>query len=204
MNKDTKFFLAVAASAFIVILGLFLFSNQPTQPTQSSARNALGPDSAPVKIIEYADFQCPACAYGAPFLMEAVKANSDKVQLTYHHFPLSYHTNAYPAAYAAEAAGKQGKFWEMAEMLYDKQKEWANNNNPTTIFTSYAKALDLDSQRFIQDMDSKEVHQIVQQEEQESERLNIDSTPTYFINGKKVVGAQTVQQWQELISQAAK
>jgi len=204
MSHDTKFFFAIAGAAFIVLLGLFYFSSTRSDQPSSSGRNVLGPDSAKVKIVEYADFQCPACAYGSPYLMQAIRANANEVQLTYHHFPLSYHTNAYPAAYAAEAAGKQGKFWEMAEMLYDKQDEWTSNNNPSVIFISYAETLDLNSDQFTQDMDSGEIRQIVEQEAQASEKLNINSTPTYFINGKKVVGAQSAEQWQSLISTAAK
>lgn len=205
MSSDTKFFFAITGAAFVVLIGLFYFSsNRSAEQPLASGRNALGKDSATVKIVEYADFQCPACGYGSPALMQAVRSNADKVRLDYHHFPLSYHSNAYPAAYAAEAAGKQGKFWEMAEMLYDHQNEWASNKNPSILFASYAKALDLNADQFASDMNSQEVQQIVKDEATASEKLNIDSTPTYFINGKKVVGAQTVEQWQKLIDEATK
>ena len=98
--------------------------SQPAQSLDYTVGQKFGPDTASVKIMEFADFQCPACALASEPLHTFVANNKD-VQLIYRHFPLPNHKLAESAALAAEAAGKQGKFWEMYALLYDKQSEWS-------------------------------------------------------------------------------
>ena len=85
-----------------------------------------GNRSAPVVLVEYSDFQCPACAASAPLVKQLTEEFGNKIAFVYRHFPLPQHKNAYPAAQAAEAAGKQGKFWEMADLIFANQTKWEN------------------------------------------------------------------------------
>ncbi|MBI4215316.1 MAG: thioredoxin domain-containing protein, partial [Parcubacteria group bacterium] len=117
-----------------------------------------GVESAETILVEYSDFQCPACAYYHPIVQQLAEKYKEKLQFVYRHFPLkNIHKNAAPAAWAAEAAGKQGQFWEMQDKLFANQDEWANQKNPKDIFEQYAQSLGLDMEKFKSDFDSKEV-----------------------------------------------
>src|SRR3989344_2713566 len=90
-----------------------------------------GNRDAQVVLIEYSDFQCPACAFYYPLLKNLTEEFGDKIAMVYRHFPLPNHQNAKPAAYAAEAAGRQGKFWEMHDMVFENQEEWQGKRSAT-------------------------------------------------------------------------
>ena len=130
MSGDSKFFVGVIIAAVLVVAGIVIFSGKSTPSSVSadqldySVGQKLGPDSAPVKIVEFGDFECPACAAARPDLETAVKNNANNVQLIFRHFPLPQHKNAIPGAMAAEAAGAQSKFWDMFDLLYANQAEW--------------------------------------------------------------------------------
>lgn len=203
MSKDTKFFLGVVAGA-IVVLGGLLFVSKGSKPTSGGSNHTYGPDNAKVKIVEYADFECPACGYAAPELRKAAEANATTVQVTFRHFPLPGHANARLAAQASEAASNQSKFWEMYDLLFAKQSEWANVSDPTNIFLTYAKALSLDDKKFSLDLVSAESKSIVDTDDRYSQSLGIDQTPTFYLNGQKLTGAKTAAEWQTLIDAAAK
>src|SRR5215471_15206716 len=117
-----------------------------------------GNPSAPVTLVEFGDFQCPSCGYYHPIVTELVKRYPDKVKLEFHNYPLmTMHAHAYDAAMAAEAAGLQGKYWEMHDMLYDHQQEWARLPSTDTQFVAYAGTLGLDANKFMRDMKSPDV-----------------------------------------------
>lgn len=144
-------------------------------------------------LVDYSDFQCPACKTFHKILKSFEASTSpdfditNKVTLVYRHFPLiSIHQNSFTAAYAAEAAGLQNKFWEMADLLYEKQLEWSSLSNPKKYFLNLAKTLKLDIKKFSQDIESKIVKDKVQANLNEAESIGLNSTPTFFLNGKKV------------------
>ena len=116
-----------------------------------------GPEDAHVSIVEYSDFQCPACRSFVPIVEEVLNNNPETVTLTYRHFPLIQHKNAERAAQFAEAAGIQGKFFEMHDMLFEKQEDWAELGNPDEVFVSYGEELELDIEQLKADADSDEV-----------------------------------------------
>jgi protein-disulfide isomerase len=139
-----------------------------------------GPAAAPVSIVEFSDYQCPFCARSEPLILDALKQYPDKVNFVYKHFPLtSIHPHAWGAANAAAAAQKQGKFWEMHEVLFANQKAL----DPTKL-KDYAQQIGLDVQRFESDMNSDEVKAAVREDVQQAQTLQIRGTPTIFVNGK--------------------
>lgn len=144
------------------------------------------PDAKAV-IVEYSDFQCPACSATYPLLSQLVKNYPNDVQVVYRHFPLiSIHKNALLSAQAAEAAGLQGKFWEMHDMLFNSQRSWSSNPNPKELFVRYANSLGLDTQKFEVDIISEEVKEKVQADLREAQQMGLNKTPTLFLNGKEI------------------
>src|SRR3989339_446028 len=119
----------------------------------SDSNNFKGGENANVQLVEYSDFQCPACAVYYPAVQELNKEFGDRLKIVYKHFPLkNIHENAELSSKAAEAAALQGKFWEMHNKLFDTQQEWARNSNVKALFISYAESLGLDKAKFEQDI----------------------------------------------------
>lgn len=146
-----------------------------------------GNPSAPNTIVEYSDFQCPFCAKFYPLTAQLVKEMPDKVKFVYRHFPLrSIHPNAQLAGQAAEAAGKQGKFWEMHDVLFNTQDSWSALEEPTEKFAEYANSLGLDLNKFSADLNSREVIDKVNGDYKGATKNGVRGTPTIFLNGKKV------------------
>lgn len=179
-------FLFLAFFIFLVIL-----AKQSSQKTVvlSSSGHVRGAASAPLTLVEFSDFQCPACRAYEPYVEKILAENRGKVKLLYKHFPIkAVHKYAVVAIAAAEAAGRQGqkKFWEMHDVLFRKQDEWANSNNPQDHFLSYAKDLHLDLERFKTDMKDKTIDDLLSSQENEGTQAGVISTPTFFINNKKV------------------
>ncbi len=163
-----------------------------------------GATSSPVILIEYSDFQCPACAAYFPMVEKMVSENADKLTFVYRHFPLTQqHPNAIPSAKAAEAAGKQGKFWEMYELLFINQKNWAESKTAKIIFESYAKDLKLDMEKYAIDLESKETTDKITADQKSGYKAKVDSTPTFYINGQKIKNPQNNEQFKKLIEDAA-
>lgn len=139
-----------------------------------------GPENAPVTITEFSDYQCPFCARSEPIINDVLKEYPEKVRFVYKHFPLvSIHPQAMPAAKAAVAAQKQGKFWEMHEKLFANQRELGPEQ-----FKKYAQEIGLDLTRFEHDMNSEETQKKIQDDMALAQQVGIRGTPTIFVNGK--------------------
>ena len=207
MSSDSKFFLGVVIAAILVIGGVVLFSGKSKTDTQTaevdtSVGYKLGPDDAKVKVVEFGDFQCPACQVAASEFRKVQKDNSD-VQLIFRHFPLTnVHKNAESSSLAAEAAAKQGKFWEMYDLLYERQSSWQATTSPEEVFSGYAQELGLSVDQFIKDMKSDDAKNLVKRDQDYGLSLNVDQTPTFYVNGQKRSGVQTAENWQELLNTA--
>jgi len=146
-----------------------------------------GNPNARVTVIEYADFECPACKiYSTEVLPKIESEYKDNLRIVFRHFPLPQHKNALAASKAAEAAGMQGKFWEMADLLYEKQSEWDSVSNVQDKMVEYANFLVLNTDQFLSDYNSDIVSQSIKDNEDEAYMLRVDATPTFFVNGKKV------------------
>ncbi|MEK7597210.1 MAG: thioredoxin domain-containing protein [Patescibacteria group bacterium] len=201
MNKNTIIISIVSVlGTFLLLFGVYKLVNQPVQTDFPQVKRLKSNDHtkwSPERknlLIEYSDFQCPACK-GAHDFLKTIEASvsadfeiTKKVAFVYRHFPLyQIHDKANVAAYATEAAGRQGKFWEMTDLLFDNQLTWKESKNPQQEdFINYAKELKLDLEKFKKDIDSTEVKNRVTQDLREAEQMEVSSTPTFFLNGQKV------------------
>lgn len=153
-------------------------------------------------LVEYSDFQCPACGAYYPLVKQLTQDFEGKIAIVYRHFPLHQHEHAEIAAHAAEAAGAQGKFWEMHDMLFEHQKDWSSQNSTKDMFIQYAESLGLDRARFITDIDSKEIANKVKEEYQSGIDADVTSTPTFFLNGKKLDTPRSYDEFKTVIEEA--
>lgn len=166
-----------------------------------------GPENATVTLEEFGDFECPACAKFYPIWKSLEPKYGKRVRVTFRHFPLALqHKRALSAAYAAEAAGMQGKFWEMHDKLFENRETWAKASDMEAEFLTYASDLKLDVARFKQDKNSDEVRHRVNQDFQRGRSLKIKATPTLILNGKEVPYRElkTVQEFQKILDEALK
>lgn len=159
-------------------------------------------DGVPV-LVEFSDFQCPACGLYYPLVRQMKEEFGDKLNVVYKHFPLSQlHRNANLAARASEAALNQGKFEEMHNMLFEKQTEWSASSQALSLFTAYAVSLGLDKDKFLKDIDSSATYDKVNANYQEGVRLGVGGTPTFFLNGKKISNPTSYEQFKTIIQNA--
>lgn len=148
-------------------------------------------------LVEYSDFQCPACAAYHPIIKKLLTDHTDSVEFVYRNFPLKQtHKNAQLSAQAAEAAGKQGKFWEMHDVLFDRQESWSESNNAQELFLEYAKELELNQEQFIAGIHSSEIIDKVNADYASGVQADVRSTPTFYLNGKKM---DTFRSYDELL-----
>lgn len=201
-----------ALATIIIILFAYYFyamSSMTTVPAPIvevvQTDHVRGASGAKVTLVEFGDFQCPACAAYEPMVRQVAAENKDTLQVVFRHFPLTQiHRNALLAAKASEAAGVQGKFWEMHDMLYDHQKEWSEALNARELITSYAQTLGLNVKQFSADVDSSAIEEKILAEYKEGGKLGVQGTPTFFVNGKKIENPQSVDAFNALIKDAAK
>lgn len=144
-----------------------------------------GGENAAVTLVEYSDFQCPACGSFQPILKEVMAEFGDQVKLEYKHFPLPIHKMAQPAARAAEAAGQQGAFFEFHDLLFKNQTVWSTSPNPMVYFTEYATELNLDLDLFKKHYNASAISDKISEQVAEGRALSITGTPTFFLNGEK-------------------
>jgi len=153
-----------------------------------------------ITLIEYGDFQCPACRAYEGVVQQLSKDFKDTLSFGYRHFPLvQIHQNALPSSKASEAAGLQGKFWEMHDILYEKQTEWSTASNSKEIFIGYAKNLGLDTVRFEKDMENADIAKKIEEDYRGGIRLDVSATPTFFLNGKKIKNPAGMEEFKKLI-----
>ena len=145
-----------------------------------------GNPDAPVTLEEYGDFQCPPCGMFAAFVGQLEKEYDSRLRVVFRNFPLGVHEHAREAALAAEAAGLQGRFWEMHDVLYREQETWSKAPNARELFESYAGTIGLDLNKFRKDMDGEKTRERVEADRQRGESLGIQTTPTLFINNQPV------------------
>jgi len=140
-----------------------------------------GPEKAQVTIVDIADFECPHCREAVPRLDALLATYPGRIRLIYKSYVLRFHMRAEPAARAAFAAGKQGKFWEMEHMLFDQQQQLEDAD-----LERYAKSLKLDIAKWKADLHSDVVNERVEKDRQLGRDLNIRGTPTIYINGREL------------------
>lgn len=172
--------------------------------TISKTDHVRGAEDGKLTLVEFGDFQCPACGAYEPLIRQVVVDNKTILKVVFKHFPLvQIHQNALLAAKAAEAAGLQGKFWEMHDMLYDKQSEWSTGLNAHDFIITYATTLGLNTKKFSDDLNSKAIEEKIFAELKEGTKLGVQGTPTFFLNGKKLDSPQSLEAFNKLILETA-
>lgn len=144
----------------------------------------IGDPNSKVVVTEFGDYQCPACAQWHTFIKDTMLPKyQDKILFVFKNFPLPIHKNAKASAYAVEAAGVQGKFWEMHNIVYENQQEWENEKDPNSKFEEYAKRIGLNIDQWKKDKDSSKIKELVENDAKLGEKLNLPGTPSFLVNG---------------------
>ncbi len=209
MNKR---FLAIVLVCVLALVGVYaLTSKDEVKPAGSAdgksklSSHTIGANAKKVNLTEYGDYQCPACGQYHPLLKQLIAEYKNDIQFQFRNYPLQQiHPNARAASRAAEAAGKQDRFWEMHDKLYEQQDSWKNSSSANTIFNSYAGELGLNVSKFKTDFMSSEINDIITADYNEGTRLGVNSTPTFFLQGKKITNPQTLDDFKKLIDDAIK
>ncbi len=211
MTKEVKILIGVAVLVLLGGAALFIFGNpQPKESGQAVDSQSLvrenshmtGKREAKVTVVEFGDFQCPGCAYADPIVKQVVENYKDNpnFNFVFRNFPLnSIHPNAQLAAESAEAAGEQGKYWEMNHRLYETQTDWATNADPKPIFVNFARELGLDVNKFEAAINQGLFREIIKTDLADGQAVEVNSTPTFFVNGVKQTSIPTFEEWKQQI-----
>ncbi|MFA6076437.1 MAG: thioredoxin domain-containing protein [Negativicutes bacterium] len=192
------------------VVGIFAFTKQKNTDSNTGNSGNSQPTShiqvqgkSGVVLIEYGDFQCPACGQYYPLVKELVEKYKDQITFQFRNFPLiQIHPNAMVAHRAAEAADKQGKFWEMFDKIYQTQDQWSSGSNAGTIFESFAAELGLDTAKFKADVNSPEVNSSINADIKEGQKLGVTSTPSFILDGVKIDNPRSLEDFTKLIDEA--
>ena len=188
-----KALLAVAVAAAIAV-AWFVMRPKPSVPVATYMEHVKGNGS--IEIVEFSDFQCPACKSAYPMLKELLDRYDGRIRLRYRHFPLPFHSNAMPAAEAAECAAEEGKFWEYHDILFERQEEWTRNRKK---LYDYAEELGINMTFFRLCMDSHATRPRIETNIREGRKLGIRGTPTFIINGRQVYANQLEREIQRVL-----
>ncbi|MFA5167347.1 MAG: thioredoxin domain-containing protein [Candidatus Omnitrophota bacterium] len=187
----TGIILALALAGIVLVAGIYHGKGKPTvqapaEPVKVSFVKRMGASDATVEIVEFTDFECPACGAAHNVLKQIESQYAGKINVTFKHYPLQYHKSAMQAHRAAECANSQGKFWSFHDALYQSQREWVGKD--PSVFFSYAEILGLDVPRFKDCLSGLEPDIAINAEVQEARKRQVNATPTFFINGERAVG----------------
>lgn len=164
-----------------------IVSKEQAAPAQNfDSVHARGSANAPVTLEEFGDFQCPPCGGLAGPLLQIERDYRPRLCVIFRNFPFTIHEHAYEAAFAAEAAGLQGRSWEMHDLLYREQAAWSKAREVQPLFNAYAEMLGLNIERFARDMASEQVKARVASDRKRGESLGVRTTPSIFINNRSV------------------
>ena len=201
MKNDQKIIISTVLGTVLLFIGILWLTSSSQTPIEVSVNDlvtdtphAIGADSsaAVMTIVEFSDFDCPACALTYPTVKDFVDSNSDKVRLVYRHFPLvSIHPNAQLAAVASEVAAESGLFWQYHDLLFKNQALWSDSTKAEDLFADYAEELGMDRSFFIDQLSNEQLIANVFEDTAKARELRLNATPTFFINGELVQGAMT-------------
>ncbi len=194
------------------IFGIWKFVSAPADPVaEGSALDITdkdwvkGKSDAPVTLIEYTDFQCPACGAYYPIVKQLSDEMGDQLRLVVRHYPLvTIHKNALSGSRAAEAAGRQGKYWDMYDLLFAHQAEWSLAEDPLkSILPAYAGQIGLDVDKFRADMVDPTLDNKITADRQTGNDLKITGTPSFFLNGKLIKNPTSIEDFKKVIGNVA-
>lgn len=218
MQHMDKRFWTVVAVIFLVFGALFLSQQKQRDaaPVTGATNHVVGNTNSKVTLVEYGDYQCSACQSFAPTSDTIRKTYADRVKFQFRNLPLTQiHPNAFAAARAAEAAGLQGKFWEMHDALYESTKwaQWTNAKDPLPLFEQYARELSLDTSRFTSDLKSTKVNDMINADVDAFNATKTETaTPAFFLNGTRLSnndfldekGAPSIEKFSAKLDEALK
>ena len=192
--KQIGIWLGVTAVIIISVFGLIKLADTGTTPVGETVNVpkvtdkdiTFGNKNSKAILIEYADFQCPACAYYHPILKQVLQDFDGKIFFVYRFYPIQSHKNTMTSAQAAYSAHLQNKFWEMHDMLFENQKTWAESSDADKIFLSYAEKLKLDIQKYNNDYIADSTKKFITDEASGGISIGVNSTPTFFLNNKQI------------------
>ncbi|NCS31979.1 DsbA family protein [bacterium] len=197
-QNDIKLAAAVVIGSLVLIAGVVGLAALNDTPDVVDVVDAKGIDrpskgnpDASIVIVEFSDFQCPACAQAFPTAKTFMETYGEQVNFVYRHFPITQsHPNALSAAYATEAAKQQGLFWEVHDWLFENQTSWATAEvNVDYWFAQFGEDLGFDEDQFKSDYVSDTVRNAVSTDRSDAQQFGVNSTPTFIINGKKLAGS---------------
>ena len=171
----------------------------PILPVSADDDPSAGPVNAPITIVEFSDYQCPYCKLSVPTIKEILRKYPDKVKVVYRDYPGPNHPHAPLAAEAAQCAGDQGRFWDYHDSLFDRQTSGSGWN-----FSELAIEIGLNEDTFITCLNSRRYREEVAKDLRDGLRLGVTSTPTFFINGRPLVGAKPFVEFQAVIDSLLK
>lgn len=192
--KNIPLLIGTILAMIALVVGVaVIFSKKANAPIEMTrvvgdTTNATGSAQPIATLVEFSDFQCPACAAAYPLVKEIVDKNLEKMRFVYRHYPLPQHQNAQLAALAAETAASVDKFWQYHDVLFEKQSEWQGLSNDDAIkkFADYAQAIGIPSELMQQSLKTKTFEQRVLKDMSDAGALGVSSTPTFYLNGQKV------------------
>lgn len=191
MTTEAKILIGIVAVSIALVIGAVFFLAQPEKPVVLSEATLIKPDSlkiasegAKLTIVEFGDFQCPACKAAHPGLKQALAEYPGQVNFVFRHYPLPMHANAREAAKAVEAANRQGKVWEMYDKIFETQDAWGSENNPTEKFKQYAAELGMDAEKLATDMQDGAILEKINNDVADGNTSGVNATPTFFFNNE--------------------
>ena len=195
MKRSAPFIIVALVAALAIGGGAYFYHlkraanptltiSKETDSETKESTHVLGPAKPTITLEEFGDFQCPPCGKLSEPINQLQKQYN--LRVIFREFPLPMHAHAREAATAAEAAGLQGRFWEMHDLLFKEQAVWSNSPDARTLFTAYAGMLGLDLDRFKRDMDGAEVKQQIDFDLQRGALIGVKTTPTIFLNNQAV------------------
>lgn len=210
MNDETKLFGGIILATLVIVGVAVFFLSQPVAPPKPVDEKLLIRDDSPrtstasaaISLVEFGDYQCPACGAYSPFVKKILENFKDSVTFVFREYPLSIHPNAAITSQAAVAAGKQGKYWEMHDMLYEKQAQWSESGTAKELLLGYAKDIGLDVPQFAKDLESAEVKEAVQAGIRDGNALGINATPTFYLDRLKITNPTNYVEFETLVKQA--
>ncbi|MBN1870474.1 MAG: thioredoxin domain-containing protein [Candidatus Omnitrophica bacterium] len=194
VSRKTAAFLIIIAGVMAVNTTKFVIQTVRRNGALRTFAKTKGSDNAPIKVVEFIDFQCPACAHGAAYLKGKIDKYPEAIRLEVKHYPLQMHRHGYQSSRYVECAARQEKFWPFQDLLLARQSNWQRLVDATPAFEKIAEESHLDKQKLKACLDRDVVDGIIKQNKEEGTALGLRSTPTYFVNGEMVVGSKSLEE----------
>ncbi|MFH0830721.1 MAG: thioredoxin domain-containing protein [Parcubacteria group bacterium] len=202
MKRSLGTIASIVVTLGIVGVGIWYLATRDKTAPVSATLWTRGSTQATTTLLEYSDFQCPACKVYQQAVTEILNEFGDKLRFEYRHFPLPNHRNSGLAAFAAEAAGKQNKFFEMADKLFEKQADWSESSDARDQFISMARELGLNEDQFKQDIDSQTTKDEIEADLAAGKVDGVNATPSFFINDAKIEPPKDIETFKQVVRQA--